>query len=104
MLAFDADKRLNTKQLLNNKYFDRVKDNTEAYNNDNNETKTDNLRILNDDQLDVKVDENTVDENLTFDYEGKQLSQDQVRKLICDQMAYYNPICKQKCCSNFDIK
>lgn len=63
MLAFDVDKRLTTGEILSHKYFERVRD---------------------------ENSEKVIDHAPKFEFEDKKLLQDELRKLICHEIAYYN--------------
>jgi len=69
MLAFDVDKRLTTSDILRHKYFERVRD---------------------------KESERVVDKAPQFEFEDKKLTQNDLRALICHEIAFYNPDWKQK--------
>ena len=64
MLAFDVDKRWETKKLLEHPYFERVRD---------------------------PESERCVDRAPRFEFEDKKLTQNDLRQLICHEIAYYNP-------------
>ena len=69
MLAFDVDKRLTTAEILSHRYFERVRD---------------------------ENSEKVIDHAPKFEFEDKKLAQDQLRTLICHEIAYYNDEWREK--------
>ena len=71
MLAFDAEKRLTAKEILEHKYFERVREKKNEY-------------VINENEL-----------KFEFEFEDKALTQNDLRLLICHEIAFYNPKWKQ---------